>query len=438
MSKIGIVSLGCSKNTVDAEMMLALLKGKGHEIVNDPDLADIIIVNTCGFIESAKEESINALLEMAEYKNKNCKLLIATGCLAQRYADDILKEMPEVDAVLGTGSYKEIADVINSANLGERQKRLGDINFKYTGSERVLTTPAYSAFLKIAEGCDNFCTYCVIPKLRGRYRSREIDDIIKEARALAKSGVKELIVIAQDTTRYGVDLYGEKKLAKLLERLSEIEGIEWIRVHYSYPEEIDDNLIETFKNNDKIVKYIDIPIQHCNDRILKLMGRRTTKESLVNLIKKLRREIPGIAIRTSLIVGFPTETEEEFLELCEFVKEAKFDRLGVFTYSKEEDTPAAKLKGQIPKRVKEARFRKIMKLQNKIHIEKNEEFIGKDLLVLVEGFDGTLYYGRSYRDSIDIDPKVYFGALSDIKAGDFVKVRINSCLDYDLAGEMLL
>jgi len=438
MSKIGIVSLGCSKNTVDAEMMLALLKGKGHEIVNDPDLADIIIVNTCGFIESAKEESINALLEMAEYKNKNCKLLIATGCLAQRYADDILKEMPEVDAVLGTGSYKEIADVINSANLGERQKRLGDINFKYTGSERVLTTPAYSAFLKIAEGCDNFCTYCVIPKLRGRYRSREIDDIIKEARALAKSGVKELIVIAQDTTRYGVDLYGEKKLAKLLERLSEIEGIEWIRVHYSYPEEIDDNLIETFKNNDKIVKYMDIPIQHCNDRILKLMGRRTTKESLVNLIKKLRREIPGIAIRTSLIVGFPTETEEEFLELCEFVKEAKFDRLGVFTYSKEEDTPAAKLKGQIPKRVKEARFRKIMKLQNKIHIEKNEEFIGKDLLVLVEGFDGTLYYGRSYRDSIDIDPKVYFGALSDIKAGDFVKVRINSCLDYDLAGEMLL
>ncbi|NLM50449.1 MAG: 30S ribosomal protein S12 methylthiotransferase RimO, partial [Clostridiaceae bacterium] len=317
-------------------------------------------------------------------------------------------------------------------------KRLGDINFKYTGSERVLTTPAYSAFLKIAEGCDNFCTYCVIPKLRGRYRSREIDDIIKEARALAKSGVKELIVIAQDTTRYGVDLYGEKKLAKLLERLSEIEGIEWIRVHYSYPEEIDDNLIETFKNNDKIVKYMDIPIQHCNDRILKLMGRRTTKESLVNLIKKLRREIPGIAIRTSLIVGFPTETEEEFLELCEFVKEAKFDRLGVFTYSKEEDTPAAKLKGQIPKRVKEARFRKIMKLQNKIHIEKNEEFIGKDLLVLVEGFDGTLYYGRSYRDSIDIDPKVYFGALSDIKAGDFVKVRINSCLDYDLAGEMLL
>jgi len=356
--KVGVVSLGCPKNLVDSETMLGLLKKEEFEITADKDEADILIVNTCGFIESAKQESINAILEMADCKKKGNKLLIVTGCLAERYKDEIIKEIPEVDAVVGTGNYMNIARVIEESYSGRKPVLYGSLEeIEHLDNERLISTGKAFAYLKIAEDCDNCCTYCIIPKLRGSYRSRKIEAILKEAETLAAAGIRELILVAQDTTRYGLDIYGERKLVELIRGISRIGGLEWIRLLYCYPEEIDDNLIEEIANNEKVCKYIDIPIQHASDRILKMMGRRGGSEEIKALIRKLRKKIPGIVIRTSLIVGFPGEGEDDFEVLRQFVEEIKFDRLGVFTYSREEGTPAAKIKPQINKRIKEKRYK---------------------------------------------------------------------------------
>jgi ribosomal protein S12 methylthiotransferase len=437
---IGMVSLGCAKNQTDAEEMLALLAGKGHKIVADPANADIIIVNTCGFIEQAKQESIDTLLEMAEYKKGRCRLLIATGCLAERYNTQVLDEFPEVDAVVGVGDYDGIAEIINSALAGERPAVFGHINrTPETGAGRILSTPAYTAYLKIGDGCDNRCTYCAIPLIRGRFRSRPIESITDEARALAESGVKEIILIAQDTTRYGMDLYGEYSLDRLLRELVKIDGIEWIRVHYFYTEAVTDALIETMAAYGKICAYIDMPIQHANNDVLRRMARRTTKEQIRERILKIRKAMPGCTLRTSIIVGFPGETEEDFQELCDFIKEIRFDRMGVFAYSQEEDTPAADFDGQLDEETKQKRLDKLMRIQQKISLEKNREKIGSELEALTEGYDedNFMYYGRSRGDSIGVDSRIYFAAHGEVKSGEIVRVKILDADEYDLTGEIL-
>ncbi len=439
--KIGFVSLGCPKNLVDTEVMLGILGNNGYEIVSNPEDADVIVVNTCGFIDAAKTESIETILEMAQYKNNKCKLLIASGCLAERYHDDILEELPEVDAVVGTGDYTKIAEVIKSALNGEKPVLYGNMDMpEPEGQPRMVSTGNASAYLKIADGCDNRCTYCIIPKLRGKYRSRHIEDIVSEAELLAKDGIRELIVIAQDTTRYGMDLYGEYRLPDLLQELCKIDGIHWVRVHYLYPEVITDELISVFKNEDKIVKYMDIPIQHCNNEVLKRMGRHGNKEQLYSLIIKLRNEIPGLVIRTTVIAGFPGETEEQFGELLQFVKDMKFERLGAFAYSQEEDTPAAKLLEQIEQNVKDARAAQILKIQSEISKEHQNSLLGKRLEVLVEGYDmdNLMYFGRSYADSIDIDTTVFFAAEDEVLSGSFVTVEILDADEYDLTGKLVL
>lgn len=435
---IGMVSLGCAKNQTDAEAMLALLSGVGHKIVTEPENADVIIVNTCGFIESAKQESIETLLEMAAYKNGRCKLLIASGCLAERYNTQVLDEIPEVDAVVGTGDYDSIAEIINRAFAGERPAVFGHQDRTPDESAgRILSTPPYTAYVKIGDGCDNRCTYCAIPMIRGRFRSRPIESIVSEVRALAENGVKEIILIAQDTTRYGKDLYGTYALDKLLDALVPIEGIAWIRVHYFYTEAITDELIQTMAAHEKICCYIDMPIQHANNDILRRMARRTTKEEIRDKIALIRSKMPDCIIRTSLIVGFPGETEEQFEELCEFVREIRFDRMGVFAYSREEDTPAADFEGQIDEQTKQRRLDALMRLQQQISKEKNEEKIGCVLEVLVEGYDedNYMYYGRSRGDSIGIDGRVYFAAHGEICSGDIVSVKILDADEYDLTGE---
>ncbi len=437
MTNIGIVSLGCPKNRVDTENMLGILGSEGFGIVAEPENADIIIVNTCGFIDAAKEESINTVLEMAEFKKNRCKLLIMAGCLAERYSGDILTELPEVDAVVGTGDYHKIAEVINAAQSGAKPVLSGHINDEIPeGLPRILSTGGASAYLKIADGCDNKCTYCVIPKLRGKYRSRPMEDILSEAEALAKEGVRELIVIAQDTTRYGYDLCGEEKLSELLSRLCKIPSVHWVRVHYMYPESITDSMIETFAANEKLVNYMDIPIQHINDRILKLMGRKTTKEQITNLIGKLRSRIPDLTLRTSLIAGFPSETEEEFSELLEFVKKTKFERLGVFAYSQEENTAAARLPGQIEESVKLARQERAMEAQNEISALLQQGKIGKTVEVLVEGYDeeNLMYFGRTAADSIEVDTTTFFAAEDEVEIGSFVRVKILDSDSYDCTG----
>ena len=439
--KIGFVSLGCPKNLVDTEVMLGILGNNGYEIVSNPEDADVIVVNTCGFIDAAKTESIETILEMAQYKNNKCKLLIASGCLAERYHNDILEELPEVDAVVGTGDYTKIAEVIKSALNGEKPVLYGNMDMpEPEGQPRIVSTGNASAYLKIADGCDNRCTYCIIPKLRGKYRSRHIEDIVKEAESLAKDGIRELIVIAQDTTRYGMDLYGEYRLPQLLQELCKIDGIHWIRVHYLYPEVITDELISVFKNEDKIVKYMDIPIQHCNDEVLKRMGRHGNKEQLYSRINKLRNEIPELVIRTTVIAGFPGETEEQFAELLQFVKDMKFERLGAFAYSQEEDTPAAKLPKQIEQDIKDARAAQILEIQSIISKEHQNSLLGKQLEVLVEGYDmdNLMYFGRSYADSIDIDTTVYFVAEDEVLSGSFVMVEILDADEYDLTGKLVL
>lgn len=437
MIKVSMASLGCSKNLIDSEQMLGLLEQSGYEIVENEEDADILIVNTCTFIESAKMESIECILELAQYKKTgHCKYLIVTGCLAQRYKEQILSELPEVDAVIGTNEYDKIADVIRSLDE-EQEKRLFCAETPLLcETSRLRSTPGYTAYLKIAEGCDNHCTYCVIPSIRGRYRSRRMEDIISEAKELAADGVKELVVIAQDTTRYGKDLYGECRLAELLRELCHIDNIEWVRVHYCYPEIVTDKLIDVFAEESKLCNYFDIPVQHCSDGILKRMGRRTSKKQITELIAQIRHRLPDAVIRTSLIVGFPGETEEEFEELRQFVEETKFDRLGVFAYSREEDTPAYDMDNQIDEEEKERRRELLMMVQSEISQQLNEDKIGKTVRVLVEGKDEIIksYYGRTYADSIEIDGKVFFKSDKPLKEGDFASVKIEQVLEYDLFG----
>ncbi len=434
--KVGFVSLGCNKNLCDTENMMGILAESGYEITPSPQEADVIVVNTCGFIDDAKQESIDAILEMAEYKSENCKLLVVAGCLAQRYCEDIRKELPEVDVIIGTTAFSNIADAIEAGLNGKKNSYIEDIDKpECENMPRIRTTPEYTAYLKIAEGCDNRCTYCAIPYIRGKYRSRSIESIVEEAKALVNDGVREIIVVAQDTTRYGIDLYGEKRISELLAKLCKIEKLQWVRIHYCYPEELDDKLIETIKNEDKIVKYLDIPVQHGCDSVLKRMGRKTDRKSIEALVSKLRREIPEITLRTSIIAGFPGETEEEFSELCEFLEKVRFDRTGVFAFSCEEGTPAAKLKGQLDEETKEARRDAVMELCQRISLERNEKMIGKTLLVMTEGFEDNLYYGRSGGESIEIDPKIYFGAHRELAPGELVEVEIKSADVYDLCGE---
>ena len=434
---IGLVSLGCAKNQTDAETMLAILQDKGHTIVNEPETADIIIVNTCGFIDPAKQESINAILEMAEYKIcDNCKKLIVTGCLAERYSEDIKDQLPEVDAILGTGDYDKIAEIINSADklpvITNNIDRTPECSLP-----RVLLTPPYTAYLKIAEGCDNRCTYCAIPKIRGHFRSRAMADIIAEAEQLANRGVRELILIAQDTTRYGKDI--GTSLAELLEELVKIEKIEWIRVHYYYTEAITKELIDTMANHDKICNYIDMPIQHADNYILRRMARRTTVEEIEEKIAYMRKTLKNCYIRTSIIVGFPGETNEHFNNLYEFVKRTRFDRMGVFTYSCEEGTPASDFDLQVDDEIKEQRYNTLMELQQQISLELNREKIGTTIDVIVEGYDedNYLFYGRGRGDSIDVDGKVYFGTEDEVTAGDIISVKILDASEYDRTGQRI-
>lgn len=437
MKKISLVSLGCSKNLVDAEQMTGLLEKEGYEVVIDEEDGDIMIVNTCAFIEAAKQESIECIFELASYKKENPdRILIVTGCMAQRYKDEVLSEIPEVDAVVGTNDFQNIVEIIRETQEKRGICRCDGEEVICEGLPRSLSTPPYTAYLKIAEGCDNRCTYCAIPYIRGRYRSRKIEDIIKEAEELTALGAKELIIIAQDTTRYGIDLYNEYALPRLLKELCKIEGLSWVRLHYCYPELVTDELIEVIAEEEKICKYMDIPIQHCNDRILKLMGRRTNRAQIEGLIKKLRAKIPNVVIRTSLIAGFPTETEEEFKELYDFVEKTRFDRLGVFAYSKEEGTPASCLDGQIDNDKKLDRQDEIMLLQEGISEEISEEKIGTVQTVLVEGFDEVIksHFGRTYGDSVEIDGKVFFKARERLSEGQFAKVKIEQAMAFDLFG----
>lgn len=435
---IGMVSLGCAKNQTDAETMMGLLTGQGHKIVSSPEMADVLIVNTCAFIESAKQESIDTILEMADYKKGRCRLLIVTGCLAERYNTQVLEQLPEVDAVLGTGDYEQIASVINRASMGDKPAIFGHNNHTpEEGLPRILSTPGYTAYLKISDGCNNNCTYCAIPLIRGAFRSRRIEDIVSEARSLAANGVRELILIAQDTTRYGQDLYGEYALDRLLEELCKIEQLHWIRVHYFYTEAVTDRLLEVMAAHPQICNYIDMPVQHANDRILRRMARRTNQAQIRERIGQIRQKMPDAVIRTSIITGFPGETEEEFEELYQFVKDIRFDRMGVFAYSQEEDTPAASFDGQIEELVKEERRDRLMTLQQQISLELNQAKIGTMLEVLVEGYDADsfLHYGRCYGDSIGVDGRVYFGAHHDAVPGEFVRVKIMDADAYDLTGE---
>lgn len=438
--KIGIVSLGCPKNLVDSEIMLGLLSKAHYEIVNDKDNADILIVNTCGFIESAQQESINTILEMAEEKKRKCEVLIVTGCMAERYKEHILEQIPEVDAVVGTGNYNEIANVINLAYKGEKAAYYGKLeSIDYLDEDRIISSNKQSVYLKISEGCDNRCTYCIIPYLRGNYRSRKIESLINEAEQLAQNGARELILVAQDTTRYGLDLYGRKMLPELIKRLSKIEGIEWIRLLYCYPEEIDDQLINEIATNPKVCRYLDIPIQHASDRILKLMGRRGNISEIRTVLNKLREKVEDIVIRTTMIVGFPDETDEDFEQLISFVDEFKFDRLGVFAYSKEDGTPAAKMKNQIPKRTKIKRQKAVLELQNAISKDKNNMRIGKVYKAIVDGIadDGIFYYGRTYAEAPEIDGLIYFTSSEPLTLGSFVNVKILNAEEYDLIGEVI-
>lgn len=435
--KVGMISLGCDKNRVDAEIMLYELKQHNFEIVNNEKDADIIIVNTCGFIESAKTESIETILEMAQNKEDGkCRAVIATGCMAERYKDELINEMPELDAVVGTGNYSNIVDIVNNILNGKNKiVKVGNIDYNLEYKERILTTPKHYAYVKIAEGCNNNCSYCIIPKLRGKFRSRSIESIVDEVRDLASKGVKEIILVAQDTTMYGIDLYKNKALPELIKTIEVIDGIEWIRIMYAYPEEITDELIETIKNSKKVCNYFDMPIQHISNNILKAMNRRTTKENILEKINKIKINIPDAIIRTSLIVGFPGETEEDFNELIDFIKKYKLDRVGIFEYSQEEGTRAAEMENQIPSNIKLKRKEILMKIQSKINKEKNNSSIGKEFIVMVEGkVDNGMYVGRTYADAPEIDQLVYFSSAKDIKSGEFINVKITKAYNYDLIG----
>ena len=436
--KVGMVSLGCDKNRVDSELILGSIN-KHYEITNDAKEADIIIVNTCGFIESAKQESIDTILEMAEYKNKhNCKMLIATGCLTQRYGDELLDLIPEIDILMGVNDYMKLHKLI--LDFIKDHKRISSASYSDEGINeglRLLTTKQHTAYVRIAEGCNNFCTYCIIPKIRGKFRSRLEKNILDEIKMLADNGVKEIILIAQDLTDYGVDIYGKRMLHDLIAKISKIEGVEWIRLLYCYPEEITDELIEEIANNKKVVKYLDLPIQHISSSVLKQMGRRTNKEAIINKIETLRAKVPGIALRTSLIVGFPGETDENFEELEKFLEEYKLENVGVFAYSQEEDTPAAKMEGQVDEEVKINRQKKLMAIQRKVVKAQNELKIGNIYDTIIDGNNGEYYIGRSYEMAPEIDGLIYIKKEKPLNLGDIVKVKIHDVMEYDLMGEVL-
>jgi len=438
--KVGIISLGCSKNRVDTEIMLGYLQERGYQIVNRPEKADVLIVNTCGFIGPAKEESIEAILEMANYKKTgNCKVLLVTGCLSERYRDDMFKELPEVDGFLGVNNYREIGNVIEETLNGKRVTCFDLPNDNIIVSERrVLTTPSYTAYIKIAEGCDNCCTYCIIPKIRGPYYSRPMESILEEASDLANKGVKEIILIAQDTTRYGEDLYGKNMLPDLIRKLCRIEKIHWIRSLYSYPEKISDELLEVIQSEPKVCNYLDIPIQHIDDTILKRMNRQSSAEGIRSLIGRIHQGEADFILRTTLIVGFPGEDETAFHNLLQFVQEYPFDRMGVFSYSQEEGTLASEFPDQIPEATKQERYNTLMELQKKISFHRNEARIGKTYEVLIEGRHGNgLYVGRSYGEAPEIDGKIYIKSGETLSIGSFVPVRITKAYDYDLLGEVI-
>lgn len=439
--KILFISLGCDKNLVDTEVMLGMLASRGYEMTNDEQEADIIVINTCCFIHDAKEESIQNILEMAEYKkNGSAKALIVTGCMAERYRQEILDEIPEVDEVLGTTAYDRILDAVDAALAGQHEVMTADLDaLPLPETKRLVTTGGHFAYLKIAEGCDKHCTYCIIPKIRGNFRSVPMERLLKEAQDLAEQGVKELILVAQETTLYGKDLYGEKSLPKLLRELCKISGIRWIRILYCYPEEITDELIQIMKEEPKICHYLDLPIQHANDTILKRMGRRTSKQELIDIVQKLRKEIPDICLRTTLITGFPGETQEQHEEVMEFIDTLEFDRLGAFTYSPEEDTPAATFEDQIDEEVKEDRQADIMELQQEIAFDKAEDMIGREVLVMIEGkvADENAYVGRTYRDAPNVDGLIFINTDVELISGDFAKVKVTGALDYDLIGELM-
>ena len=438
MTNIGFVSLGCSKNLIDTEVMLKKLADAGYAIVPDETQADIVVVNTCGFIESAKQESIDNILDVAWLKtNGRLKGIVVTGCLAERYREQVIEEMPEVDAVLGTGSYDEIVTAIKAVEAGEKFTSFKDKEASPLGGERLVTTPEYTAYLKIAEGCDNRCTYCAIPLIRGRLRSRKIEEIVAEAKELEAIGVKELNLIAQDTSRYGLDLYGKYALADLVRALTKETSIPWIRLLYCYPDKITDDLIAEMRDNPRLLKYMDLPIQHISDKILTAMNRHGNAALIRDAVERVRKAIPGVTVRTTAIVGFPGETEEDFAELCAFIKEARFDRFGAFPYSQEEGTPAASFPDQIDEQVKQDRYDTLMQTQLEISAELQRAKIGSTVTVLCEGYDvvaGT-HYGRSEADAPDVDGKVYFSSPVRVPAGTFVDVKITDALDYDLVGE---
>jgi ribosomal protein S12 methylthiotransferase len=435
---IGMISLGCAKNQVNAEQMLFRLREAGYQILDDPDGADLVIVNTCGFIDSAKSEAIDNILAMAELKSEGrVGKILVSGCLAQRYQEQILQEMPEVDGILGTGSYYDIVPAVKQVLAGKKFEEFGDIDGPEDACGRILTTPSYYAYLKIAEGCDNHCAYCVIPSLRGKYRSRKLEDLVEEAKQLAQSGVKELLVVAQDTSRYGIDLYGKRRLADLLKELCKIDGLVWIRVHYLYPDEMSDELIDVLAGEPKIVKYLDIPIQHIDDGILKNMNRRGNGEYIRQLLKKLRARIPGLVLRTSLITGLPGEGEQEFEKLCEFLREYRLERVGAFAFSPEEGTKAAGMEHPDAETAQH-RAEIVEELQSRIMDAYNESRLGDKMQVLCEGYDGDegSFYGRTYADSPDIDGKIWFTSERDVKAGEFVTVQVTDACDGELVGIM--
>lgn len=439
MYKVSMVSLGCPKNQVDAEMMLFSLKEAGFELSPEESQADAIIINTCGFIEDAKAEAIENILEASRYKAEgNCKALIVTGCLAERYKDDVTEEIPEVDVCVGIGSNGNIAEIVKNAIEGNFKNSYGEKTDLDLNGKRILGGMPFTAYLKVADGCDNCCTYCAIPKIRGRLRSRTIEECVKEATELAANGVKELIVVAQDTTAYGTDIYGEPKLAELLSELCKVDGIHWIRTLYTYPDKITDKLLDVLASEPKLVKYLDIPLQHINGEILKKMNRKGDKQSIEALITKIRNKIPNITLRTTFITGFPGETEAQFEELAEFVKKTRFDRLGCFTYSAEEDTFASEMENQIDEQTKVSRMENIMDMQTIIAAEKNEEKIDSVTEVLIEGWDDYIkcYFGRTLGDAPEVDGKIFFMSTRPLVIGDFVKVRVNDCLEYDLLGEL--
>ena len=440
MTKVGFVSLGCSKNLVDTEVMLRKLHDAGFEITPDETEAEIIVINTCGFIESAKQESIDNILDIAWLKkNGKCKYIIATGCLVERYREEVMNEMPEVDALVGVGSIADIADACRAVMRGEKYTSFKDKNTSPLGGDRILTTADHTAYLKIAEGCDNLCTYCAIPLIRGSFRSRTIEDIVKEAKDLEALGVKEINLIAQDTTRYGLDIYGKYSLAELVKRITAETSIPWIRLLYCYPDKITDELIEELRTNDRLLKYMDIPIQHISDSVLARMNRHGGSALIRENVKKLRERVPGIVLRTTAMVGFPGETEEDFCELCEFVKEARFDRFGAFSFSPEEGTAAAALDCQIDEQTKQDRYDVIMQTQLTVAEELSAEKVGSTVTVLCDGFDtvAEIHYGRSYADAPDVDGKVYFTSKKRIAPGEFCKVKITEALDYDVIGEVV-